>query len=88
MIRSVYDKYKKYCSYGIPAPENYKSVIDEDDQNILIEVYDVFGKYSAWGLRNMTHQEDPWKNAKTSEIISKENIKHYFKEHYIENGQN
>ena len=51
-----------------------------------MEVYEVFGKYSAWGLRNMTHQEDPWKNTPNSGVISKESIKKYFKEHYIENA--
>lgn len=86
VIQCIYDEYKKYGPNGIPKPEKYENVLPKEVQDILVEVYEVFGKYSAWGLRNMTHQEDPWKNTPNSGVISKESIKKYFKEHYIENA--
>jgi len=59
------------------------------DAAILEDVFNTFGGYSAWGLRNKTHEETPWlsttKNGKIMNgIISRDLIKDYFKENYIE----
>lgn len=69
---------------GIVFDDDYNSIIDVDDENLLKEVYRVFGRYSAWGLREMTHQETPWKETKKNHVISQESIKNYFIEHYVE----
>lgn len=26
------------------------------------EIFEVYGQYSAWKLRDLTHEEAPWKN--------------------------
>ena len=62
--------------------------LKEDDKNLLENVFDVFGKYSAWGLRNKTHEEDPWrittKNGTVfNGVIDRGLITKYFKENYI-----
>jgi len=57
---------------------------DKKTNGILMEVYDVFGQYSAWKLRDMTHEEDPWRNTKFKEVIPFEVIKDYFKREWIE----
>ena len=46
-------------------------------------MYDIFGKYSAWGLRNMTHQEAPWLETQRNEVIPLPLIKEYFEKTYI-----
>lgn len=81
VVYSVYQKYKKFGSTGID--EFDKSDIDKETESLLKEVYKIFGKYSAWGLREMTHQEDPWKETDINHVISNEKIKKYFKEHYV-----
>lgn len=81
VVNSVYQKYKKFGSSGID--EFDKSDIDKETESLLKEVYKIFGKYSAWGLREMTHQEDPWKETDINQVISNEKIKKYFKEHYV-----
>ena len=43
------------------------------------EVYDVYGQFSAWKLRNMTHEEAPWKNAVQGQDISLTSMTEYFK---------
>jgi uncharacterized phage-associated protein len=63
--------------------------ITKEDNDLLEEVYSVFGKYTASGLRNKTHNEDPWKEAsmnghKLKLEIPRESIKDYFKKHYVE----
>lgn len=83
VVEEIYHKYKINGSRGIEYARDYDYSIDKDTESLLKEVYNVFGKYSAWGLRNMTHEEDPWKNTVRNEIIPQEVIKKYFKEHYI-----
>lgn len=83
VVYEVYQDYKKYGSYGIPDDKLEIVDIDEYTENILNQVYDIFGQYSAWGLRNMTHQEKPWKETKQNDVIDLDLIKEYFKENYI-----
>ena len=66
------------------------SKISKEDQQFLEDVYSVFGKYSAMGLRNKTHAESPWLNAthggsRFNAEIPRQAIEEYFKEHYVEN---
>ena len=35
----------------------------EAQLNLMWNVYSVYGQYSAWKLRRMTHEEAPWKEA-------------------------
>lgn len=66
------------------------SKISKEDSALLEDVYSVFGKYSASGLRNKTHSESPWLDAtdggrKFNSEISRDSISRYFKEHYVQN---
>ena len=84
VVNEVYQEYKKYGTNGIPFEEDYTNNISNEDEDLLKEVYKVFGKYSAWGLREMTHNETPWKETKRNGVISLESIKDYFKKNYVE----
>lgn len=83
VIPSVYHEYKRYGGQGIEFT-GYDGKIDQDTESFLIDVYNTWGQYSAWGLRNMTHQEDPWKNTPEDSVIPQDAIKKYFLEHYVE----
>ena len=80
VIRNVYDRFKKFGSNGINYEDDYKEEIDEETTNILKNVYSNYGQYTAWKLRDMTHNEAPWKQTKRNDVISKQLIKNYFKE--------
>ena len=80
VIRKIYDKYKTNGSSGIVYDKDFNIKIDEETEGILEEVYEKYGQYSAWKLRNMTHSEKPWQTTKVNEIISKDKIKGFFKE--------
>ena len=43
--------------------------IDKETEKILTEVYNVFGEYSACGLRNLTHTEKPYVETKINNVI-------------------
>jgi uncharacterized phage-associated protein len=45
----------------------------------LNEVWSVYGQFSAWRLRDMTHDELPWKTTPKSEVISDQKLLDYFK---------
>lgn len=86
VVPEIYHKYKKNEANGIPYDSNFDYCsLDSRTAAILEEVYQEFGQYSAWKLRNMTHQETPWKKTKKNDVISNELIKDYFIHNYVEN---
>lgn len=79
VIPELYQAYKKYGDGAIPIPDKFDISIDSKTQELLNEVYSVYGQYSAWKLRNMTHEETPWIEAKkSSRNISIGTMKEYF----------
>jgi uncharacterized phage-associated protein len=82
VIRTIYDKFKKFGANGIQYEDDYEEKIDEDTITLLKRVYNKFGQYTAWKLRDMTHQETPWKETRRNSVIDKKIIKEYFEENY------
>lgn len=63
VIPELYRKYKDFKNGALPMPESIDSdKYSEDEKDLLDEVWSVYGQFSAWKLRNMTHEEPPWKN--------------------------
>jgi len=59
----VYHAYKAHGSDPIPLPDEFDPMsLPEAARETLNEVHTVYGQFSAWRLREMTHAEDPWKN--------------------------
>ena len=85
VVYEVYQEYKDCGSNPIIFEEDYDfSCIDADTTAVLKEVFEVFGQYSAWKLREMNHREEPWKRTPKNEVIEKDLIKEYFEREYIE----
>jgi len=78
VIPDVYHHFKEYGDEAIPAPTKAPRFSREVTQ-FLNEVYKVYGQFSAWKLRNMTHGESPWKNAPSAGVISHDSLRTYFK---------
>ena len=85
VVSEVYEKYKIYGASMIPVPE----VLDltkflTETKDFLNHIYVTFGKYSAWQLRNATHEEMPWKRgwARVNAFITHEDLKEFFKNFY------
>lgn len=82
VIPQVYSKYRDFSYNPIPRPRDLDfDKFDGDSRGFLDEVYRSFGQYSAWKLREMTHEEPPWKEAYRkgpNTIISHEALKDYF----------
>lgn len=85
VVPEIYRKYKEYGRNDIEYDGDFdRDSIDSDINDILESVYNEFGQYSAWKLRNMTHEETPWKSTAKNHVISKDIIKKYFLENYVE----
>ncbi|KXU99490.1 hypothetical protein AD929_15640 [Gluconobacter potus] len=84
VIPEIYHCYKENGSKGISAPEGLDfSSYDEDTRELLDEVFDVYGQFSAWKLRNMTHEEAPWIDAwdpdRGASVITHASLGKFFK---------
>jgi len=64
VVRKVYAEYANYGANAIPPPDQFDArQLTEDERSLLDEVYRVYGQYSGWRLREMTHSEPPWLDA-------------------------
>lgn len=80
VVPVVYRAYREHGGHGIPSPIDFdETVFSQDQMEMLAEVYSVYGQFSAWKLRNMTHDESPWKNCDINDEISHDAMLEYFK---------
>ena len=58
----LYHHYKEYGANPIPIPYDVDAyeVFTEKEREVLNEVYKHYGQFSAWKLRNLTHEDTPW----------------------------
>lgn len=64
VIPGLYHAYKQYGAGALPRPVDFDlDIFDRETCELLDEVYQVYGQYSAWMLRDITHQEGPWVQA-------------------------
>lgn len=79
VVIEVYENLKGFGSDSIPAPENFDiSKFDDDDIELLNEVFEVYGQFSAAALVNMTHEEPPWRTTKDKEEIDHKKLQNFF----------
>ncbi|MDR3238033.1 MAG: DUF4065 domain-containing protein [Spirochaetia bacterium] len=79
VVPVLYQKYKKYGSGAIPVPTGIDfDIYSEEQKELFNEVYNVYGQYSAWRLRDFTHEEPPWRNTNKKDVITHGKLKKYF----------
>lgn len=83
VVPEIYHEYKDYGANIIanleymPSPS---SKFNEEQLELLNEVWSVFGQFSAWKLRDMSHNEKPWlDHEKDASIIEDKELESYFK---------
>lgn len=85
VVPELYHAYKAYGSGVIPSPENIDfDIYTDQQQELLDDVYAVYGQFSAWKLRNMTHEEDPWKIFNPHGTITHKSLKEFFKTQLVD----
>ncbi|MFH1158375.1 MAG: type II toxin-antitoxin system antitoxin SocA domain-containing protein [Pseudomonadota bacterium] len=60
VVPEVWHTYKKYGFTPIPESANKDSKLDKSVSVYLEKIYSAYAKYSAKGLEEFTHKEDPW----------------------------
>lgn len=86
IVRSLFNKFKEYEWHPLPVPSSEMPEIPGESRQILGEVWEQYGQFSATYLEDLTHQEGPWIDARgdrepgdrCSAIISKESMRNYY----------
>jgi uncharacterized phage-associated protein len=82
VVPSLYREYKTFGSGDIEMDEDFDfNDIDDETTEFLVSVWERYGGYAAWTLRNMTHSERPWIVAferGPNHTISTESLQHFF----------
>jgi uncharacterized phage-associated protein len=64
VVPNVYQAFKKYGARPIPEDVPEAVGLDAKDKEVTEAVWNAYKQYSAISLRNMTHGEAPWKDAR------------------------
>ena len=87
VVPSVYRKYKDSGAGPVKLDGGVDfDQFDENTREILNDVYQVYCQFSAWKLRNMTHDEPPWANTPQSTEISHAQLTDFFMTRVIRDG--
>lgn len=81
VVPAQYHRFKEYGAGLLPPASGLDlDKIAARDRLVLDDVYNFYGQYSAWKLRNMTHEEAPWVNAfaRPDKRISISQLREYF----------
>jgi len=83
----IWQAYRDRGAAPIEAPADFDvACVSEGDRSFLNDIWDVYGRYSAKYLEEMTHQEDPWlrargglpPGARCNTAISEESMRAYY----------
>jgi uncharacterized phage-associated protein len=85
VVREVFNEFKEN-GWNPLSPTSDMVSIDKDTEDVLTQVLNAYGDLTAKTLENMTHQDDPWKDARAgispeascSRIMPKDSIKEFF----------
>ena len=84
VVPAVYTKYRQFGRDPIHAiPVDY-SAFTKDELDTIIDVFSYYGRYSASGLREISHRNgSPWKEVYTPDVkhieITIDSMKKYYK---------
>lgn len=88
VVPDLYRRFSQFGSSAIPPPSDFNpDLFSAKQQSLLNEVFDVYGQFSAWKLRQLTHEEAPWrrnfKEGEFSREIPACEMEEYFREHLV-----
>jgi uncharacterized phage-associated protein len=77
VVREVWEEYRHHGGGGIPPPDDAPE-FEGESRSVLCDVWRVYGQFSAWRLREMTHDTPPWANTARNEEIPLNAMREYF----------
>lgn len=90
VVPEIYIKYKSNKWNPLPVPETEPKGIDKEIIKVLKQIMNSYGALTAKALENMTHEDQPWidaRNGRSAEercetIIPKDSLVKFFKAKY------
>jgi len=80
VVPSIYHELKVFGSGAVEIDEGIDlDQVGDEERETLEEVFEVFGQFSAWKLRNMTHEEPPWRDTTQGLVIPRKKLRQYFR---------
>lgn len=81
----VYHKFKEAGQFGIDPDEVIQPTsLSKDEEDVINTVIKELGGANAWDLRNMTHEETPWKSKyqyQKNNPITEDDLKQFYPEY-------
>lgn len=75
----VYERFKVHKGNPIPPVEfDATATLTDEERAVIEDVSNVYGQFSAWRLREMTHDEAPWKETPEHGVIAHEAMRRFF----------
>ena len=79
VVIEVYSAYEKYGAGPVTLSADFDLCkYNDETKDLLNEVFEVYGQFSASRLVDMTHSEPPWKMTKINHEISIKHLQDYF----------
>lgn len=84
VVPDVYHRFKEFGSNPIPVPDDVDtSNLNGEQIELIKDVYEAFGQFSALKLMHMTHSESPWIETNQSEVITHDKLISHFAPYVI-----
>ena len=82
VVSDIYHELKKYGYHPINELKTDPELLPDELRGYLNTIWHSYGEYSATMLSDMTHDEEPWKNAYASDskIITDESLAEFYSE--------
>lgn len=86
VVPELYHAYKQYGSASLPQINvTSANTCMPREIKLMDDVYVFFGQFAAWKLRDMTHEETPWKEAfAVKGAISLASMQSYFRVYWAD----
>jgi len=82
VLPAIYRMYRECGRAPIDPPADWQAeAVSSAERSLLVDVWNAYGQFSAWRLREMTHEEPPWKDSfvpGANREIPHDSLKRYF----------
>jgi len=77
VVREVWDEYRTFGGHGIDRPADVP-IVEPTVDDTLDDVWNAYGQFSAWRLREISHATPPWRDVPRNSVISLDAMQQYF----------
>jgi uncharacterized phage-associated protein len=82
VVKEAYHHFKKYGSGHIEIPDDdfdkYYTEFTQEETDLICDVWNNYGQYSAYRLMMFTHDEPPYLAVSINNVISHQSLINYF----------